>query len=129
LSDEDIDEEVVLSCVVDAQLDVFVNSLPNGLDTVVGERGVRLSGGQIQRIGICRALYDQPEILVLDEATSALDGNTEFRVMKAINKMHGKITIIIIAHRLSTVESCDRIYQLENGTVLSEGIPSEILPS
>ena len=95
----------------------FVDSLPEGLDTFVGDRGVRLSGGQRQRIGIARALYHDPEILVLDEATSALDNDTETAVMEAIDSLQGKKTIIIIAHRLSTIKNADIIYEVGDGKV------------
>ena len=109
---EDIDEERVWETLEEAQLKDFVESLPEGLDTKVGERGVRLSGGQRQRIGIARALYHNPEILVFDEATSALDNETEAALMEAINSFHGKKTMIIIAHRLNTIENCDIIYRV-----------------
>ncbi len=115
---EDIDEEKVWSALEEAQLKEFVESLEEGLDTEVGERGVRLSGGQRQRIGIARALYGNPEILVLDEATSALDSETEKAVMEAIERLHGKKTLIIIAHRLTTIRNCEYIYKVENGKVL-----------
>jgi ABC-type multidrug transport system fused ATPase/permease subunit len=101
-------------------MDEFVRNLPNGLDTGVGDRGVRLSGGQRQRIGIARALYNNPELLVLDEATSALDNDTEKAVMEAIDELHGSHTMIIIAHRLSTIKNCDIIYKIENGQVTAE---------
>ena len=122
-----IDDHAVQSALRAAQLDVFVSELPDGVETVVGERGVRLSGGQRQRIGIARALYHNPEVLVLDEATSALDGLTEDGVMEALNIMHGVKTLIIVAHRLSTVENCDILYTLENGKVIEAGKPSSIL--
>ena len=95
----------------------FVEQLPQGLDTSVGERGVRISGGQRQRIGIARALYHNPEILIFDEATSALDTETETAIMEAIDQFHGKKTLIIIAHRLRTIENCDLIYRVENGKI------------
>ena len=100
--------------LAEAQLKEFVEELPDGLDTTIGDRGVRLSGGQRQRIGIARALYNDPEILVFDEATSALDNDTEAAVMEAVNSFHGKKTMIIIAHRLNTIEKCDIIYKVEN---------------
>ena len=100
-----------------SQMKEFVESLPEGLDTSVGERGVRISGGQRQRIGIARALYHNPEILVFDEATSALDTETETAIMEAIDSFHGKKTLIIIAHRLRTIENCDIIYRVENGKI------------
>lgn len=114
---EDIDEERVWETLEEAQLKDFVESLPEGLDTKVGDRGVRLSGGQRQRIGIARALYHNPEILVFDEATSALDNETEAALMEAINSFHGKKTMIIIAHRLNTIENCDIIYRVSEGKI------------
>ncbi len=101
-----------------AQLDSFVESLPEGLDTEIGERGARLSGGQRQRIGIARALYRQPELLVLDEATSALDNETEKAVMDAIESAMGNMTLVIVAHRLSTLKNCDHIYEVRDGRLL-----------
>lgn len=111
---KDIDEDRVWETLEEAQLKEFVESLPDGLDTKVGDRGVRLSGGQRQRIGIARALYHNPEILVFDEATSALDNETEAALMDAINSFHGKKTMIIIAHRLNTIENCDIIYRVSD---------------
>lgn len=110
-----IDEDRIWEVLREAQLDDFIRSLPEGLDTFIGDRGVRLSGGQRQRIGIARALYHNPEILVFDEATSALDNETEAALMEAINSFHGKKTMVIIAHRLNTIEKCDIIYRVENG--------------
>ncbi len=109
-----IDEKRVWEVLEEAQLKEFVEELPDGLDTTIGDRGVRLSGGQRQRIGIARALYNDPEILVFDEATSALDNDTEAAVMEAVNSFHGKKTMVIIAHRLNTIEKCDIIYKVEN---------------
>lgn len=114
LNEEDIDESRVWEVLAEAQLKDFVESLTEGLDTKIGERGVRLSGGQRQRIGIARALYHNPEFLILDEATSALDNDTEAAIMDAINRFHGKKTMLIIAHRLKTIEKCDLIYRVEN---------------
>ena len=116
----DIDDRQVWHVLEQAQLTDFVRSLPNGLETIVGDRGIRLSGGQRQRIGIARALYNNPSILVLDEATSSLDTETEKAVMEAIEKFQGEKTMIIIAHRLSTIENCDIIYRVEDGMVIKE---------
>ena len=127
LSDEEIDDGALERAIKYAQLDEFVASLPNGLETVVGERGVRLSGGQRQRIGIARALYHDPSVLVLDEATSALDTDTESGVMQAVTALQNSKTVLIVAHRLSTVAHCGRIYRLENGRVVAEGTPAEML--
>ncbi|HAG69485.1 MAG TPA: ABC transporter ATP-binding protein, partial [Lachnospiraceae bacterium] len=113
----DIDEDKVWEALREAQLYDFVKGLKDGLDTMVGERGVRLSGGQRQRIGIARALYDDPEILVLDEATSALDNETEAAVMEAIDSLMGRKTLIIIAHRLTTIENCQMVFRVDNGKV------------
>ena len=118
---EEIDESRVTKAARMAHLDELLERLPDGLNTRVGERGIQLSGGQRQRIGIARALYDDAEVLVLDEATSALDGITEKLVMDAIHDFSGKKTIIMIAHRLTTVKQCDSIYILENGRVLDKG--------
>lgn len=109
-----IDEKRIWEVLEEAQLKEFVEELPQGLDTTIGDRGVRLSGGQRQRIGIARALYNDPEILVFDEATSALDNDTEAAVMEAINSFHGRKTMVIIAHRLNTIAKCDQIYKVEN---------------
>lgn len=120
LPSEDIDDAQVKNAIQAAQLDEFVAGLPEGLETVVGERGIRLSGGQRQRIGIARALYHDPEVLVLDEATSALDTATEHGVMQAVAALQGRKTILIVAHRLSTVSNCGRLYLLERGTIAAD---------
>ena len=120
VAEEEIDDQRVWEVLKEAQLDEFVRSLPEGLDTGIGERGIRLSGGQRQRIGIARALFEDPEVLVLDEATSALDNDTEAAIMESINRLHGKKTLIIIAHRLQTIEKCDIVYRVENGKVTKE---------
>jgi len=127
ISNDEINEDAVLDAVCAAQIDEFIKSLPLGLDTVVGENGIRLSGGQRQRIGIARALYHKPNILVLDEATSALDTETEQEVMQAVRVLKGKKTIVIVAHRMSTIEDCDRLYQLNDGRLIQEDIPKKIL--
>lgn len=118
VSEESIDEEALIRAIKEAQLQEFVLSLPMGVDTMVGEDGVRLSGGQRQRIGIARALYHDPKVLVLDEATSALDVTTEQEAMNAINQFHRKKTLIIITHRLSSLKDCDVIYKLEHGKMI-----------
>ena len=118
--EDKIDEERLWEVLKESQLDEFVRSLPEGADTGIGERGIRLSGGQRQRIGIARALYHDPEVLVLDEATSALDNDTEKAIMEAINRLHGRKTLIIIAHRLQTIEQCDMVYRVEDGRILRE---------
>lgn len=117
---DQIDEAAVWRAIQAAQLKQFVNDLPQGLDTLVGERGIRLSGGQRQRIGIARALYHDPPVLVLDEATSSLDIATERGFMEAVYSLQGKKTLLIVAHRLSTVEHCDPLFCLEQGRVLEE---------
>lgn len=117
-TDEETDDQKVWEALEKAQLKEHIMSLPDKLDTMVGERGVKLSGGQRQRVAIARALYYNPEILVLDEATSALDSETEQAVMEAIDRLHGNKTLIIVAHRLSTIKNCDRIYEIENGVAV-----------
>lgn len=123
-----INEEDVWAALKIAQLDKFVKDLPEGLNTVVGERGVRFSGGQRQRLAIARALYRNPEIMVLDEATAALDNETENEVMKAIEALQGYKTMIIVAHRLTTVRNCDEIYEVKEGKVLKKA-KEEVLES
>ncbi|MBR3825835.1 MAG: ABC transporter ATP-binding protein [Lachnospiraceae bacterium] len=118
--EDKIDEKRLWEALKEAQLDEFIKTLPEGLETGIGERGIRLSGGQRQRIGIARALYNNPEVLILDEATSALDNDTEAAIMESINRLHGKKTLIIIAHRLQTIEKCDMVYRVENGKAIIE---------
>lgn len=117
---EKIDEKRVRDVLAEAQLLEFVDFLPDGMDTTIGEQGIRLSGGQRQRIGIARALYHNPEILIFDEATSALDNDTEAAIMSAIDSFKGKKTMVIIAHRLRTIENCDIIYEVKNGKIIRE---------
>ena len=109
------DDDRVWKALEDASLAEYVRSLPEGIDTEVGERGVRFSGGQRQRIAIARALYSEPEILILDEATSALDNETEASVMEAIENLRGRLTMVIIAHRVTTLRNCDSIYEIIDG--------------
>lgn len=118
--EDEIDEKQIRKALEEAQLDVFVDSLKDGLDTVIGDRGVKLSGGQRQRIGIARALYRNPKVLILDEATSALDNETEKEVMAAIDELHGTRTLIVIAHRLSTIKKCNKIYEIGNGNIVEK---------
>ena len=110
-----------------ANIDSFIKSLPKGLETLVGERGLKLSGGQRQRIGIARAFYKDSDIFVFDEATSALDNNTEVSVMESINNISRDLTLIIVAHRLSTVNKCDRIFKMHDGEIIEIGEPKDIL--
>tara|TARA_Y100000768_G_scaffold328758_1_gene266861 strand:+ start:1118 stop:2833 length:1716 start_codon:yes stop_codon:yes gene_type:complete len=122
IDNEKLHEAAKLSNIMD-----FVSSLPDGLETIVGERGIQLSGGQIQRIGIARALYNNPNVLVFDEATSSLDGISEKLIMEAINKFTGQKTIIIVAHRLETIKNCDLIFLLKDGKILDTGTYNELL--
>lgn len=114
---DDIDDNRIWEVLKEAQLEEFVKQLPEGLDTAIGERGVRISGGQRQRLGIARALYHNPELLVFDEATSALDNDTETAIMEAVDRLHGNKTLVIIAHRLRTLENCDMIYEVKDGKI------------
>jgi len=125
--DQDVNDADVERAVEAAYLKDFVSGLPEGLDTIVGERGTRLSGGQRQRIAIARALARKPEILLLDEATSALDGESEKYIQQAIEGLKGKMTIVIIAHRLSTVAHSDMLLVLDEGKIVESGKPSELL--
>tara|TARA_B100000963_G_C22623913_1_gene671370 strand:- start:867 stop:2609 length:1743 start_codon:yes stop_codon:yes gene_type:complete len=127
INSKDIDMKKINSSVENSNLLSFINSLPNGLNSMVGERGVKLSGGQRQRIGIARALYNNPEILVFDEATSALDSKNEREVMNSIMKLKGIKTTIIIAHRLTTLYNCDKIIELKDGLIKQITKPSDII--
>ena len=110
-----------------AQISKFIEDNPEGYNTTVGEKGVRLSGGQSQRIGIARALYKNASIFVFDEATSALDSDTEFRVMNSIDKLESGLTVINIAHRTSTLRNCDKILKISNGVAVDYGPPQQVL--
>lgn len=125
---EPVDEDRVRECCRMAAMD-FVDELPQGIHTPLGERGVRLSGGQIQRVGIARALYDRPELLIFDEATSALDGATERAIQSTVENLRQHVTLIVVAHRLSTVEGCDLLYWIDKGTVKMCGAAATILPA
>lgn len=118
VEEEDIDEQRVWNVLEEAQLKEYVEGLDNGLDSEIGERGIRISGGQRQRLGIARALYHNPEFLVFDEATSALDNDTETAIMEAVENLHGRKTMVIIAHRLRTIENCDIIYEVKDGKIV-----------
>lgn len=129
LAEDEIDDAAVRRALRAAQLEAFVSGLPDGVETIVGERGIRLSGGQRQRIGIARALYNDPPVLVLDEATSSVDNVTERGLMDSVRALHGEKTILIVAHRLSTVEHCDKLFRLDRGCLLEEGTVSELASS
>ena len=120
---KDIDEEKVWRVLREAALDQYVRELPKGLYTEIGERGIRLSGGQRQRLGIARALYRDPQVIIFDEATSALDNDTESAIMESINNLQGQKTMIIIAHRLTTIQNCDCIFKIANGTIQRADLP------
>ena len=123
---EEATDELVMNALKVAHLDEFVASLPHGINTQVGERGARISGGQRQRLGIARAMFTRPHLLVLDEATSSLDGETEASISDAIHALRGSTTVVIIAHRLSTVRNTDKVVYLSNGTVLATGTFEEV---
>jgi len=129
IAENEVDEGALERALRSAQLWEFVDGLPNKTHTIVGERGVRVSGGQRQRIGIARALYHEPQVLVLDEATSSLDIETETEVMSAIRALQGFKTILIVAHRLSTVQHCDRLYRIEDARIVAEGSFQELTNS
>ncbi len=120
LSRNDASEEDLKEVLKSASAD-FVFNLPEGLDTVIGDRGVRLSGGEKQRIALARALLRQPSLLILDEATSNLDSKNEKKILQSIEKLHGDLTILMIAHRFSTIESADVVYLMEKGHIVEEG--------
>jgi ATP-binding cassette subfamily C protein len=127
VSDLDVDQSRLEQAIFDAHLTDFINSLPNGVDTDLGKRKDELSGGQLQRIGLARALYTQPKLLVMDEATSALDAESENEINKALDAMRGKVTVILIAHRLNTIQRSNIVFLLENGTISASGTFSELL--
>ena len=127
VEEQKINEKLLLKALHKSQLAELVEQLPEGVNTFLGERGVRLSGGQRQRVALARAFYHQRSVLIMDEATSALDHETEREIVDEIKRLKGQITTIIIAHRLTTVQYCDRIYVLEEGKVVSSGTPKEML--
>ncbi len=128
-SDNQINDERIIEVAKMANLHKHITTLDEGYNSKVGERGLRLSGGQIQRIGIARAIYNNPEVLILDEATSALDGVTENAVMDAIHNLSNKKTIIMIAHRLSTIKECDVIYFLDQRKIVDSGSYNKLIKS
>jgi len=125
--EENIDAKKISSAIKKARLDELVQQLPEGLNTVLGEHGIRLSGGQRQRVALARAFYNERSVLVMDEATSALDAETEHEVIEEIKRLKGKVTMLVIAHRLATVEHCDRIYKIEKGRIVGMGSPYEMI--
>ena len=129
ISKSNIDHAAVTRAAQMAQAEEFIELLPDGYETIVGERGVKLSGGQRQRLGIARALYHRPDVLIFDEATSALDGMTEDAVMQAVQLLSQQCTMILIAHRLRTIQACDRIVMLEGGTIVADGQYQALLDS
>lgn len=129
LPEAEIDESKVMKAIKLAQLETMLSRLPNGLDTILGEHGTRLSGGQRQRVGIARALYHDPKVLVMDEATSALDNITEKQITNAIESLKGERTLIMIAHRLTTVKNCDKLYFMEEGKIVQEGTYNDLVSS
>ncbi len=127
MKSEDIDDVKIAQVLAAAQLERLVAELPEGLNTIIGEQGVRLSGGQRQRVGIARALYYGRDVLIMDEATSALDNETEKEVIKSIDSLKGTYTVIVIAHRLSTIEHCDKVYRLDKGQIIQSGSFQEVI--
>nr|MDA3897998.1 ABC transporter ATP-binding protein [Desulfobacteraceae bacterium] len=129
LDDSEINDDQLWQAIRAAQLESFVQTLPQGEETIIGEHGIKLSGGQRQRIGIARALYHNPEVLIMDEATSALDNATEKAVVDSIHQLKGEKTIIMIAHRLSTVQNSDKLYFMKNGQIEMSGTYKELINS
>ena len=127
VDDDQIDDTRLHEALFKARLRELMEQLPNGVETLLGERGVRLSGGQRQRVALARAFYHRRNVLVMDEATSALDDSTEKEIVEEIKHLKGKITMIVIAHRLTTVQHCDRIYRLDHGRIVDEGSPEKVL--
>ena len=123
---EEVSEKAVWEALAIAQLDEYVQILPEKIETQVGERGAKLSGGQRQRLGIARAMYTKPKLLVLDEATSSLDGQTESDISGAIQNLRGNVTVVMIAHRLSTVRNADKVVYMKDGTILAVGTFEEV---
>ena len=127
VNDKDIDDRKIKESIRQASLNDIVEKLPQGIDTFIGERGIRLSGGQRQRIAIARAFYFDKSVFIMDESTSALDNETEEEIVQEIKLLKGKKTLIVIAHRHSTIKYCDIIHKLENGRIIETGKPDKIL--
>lgn len=127
IDDDKIDVDKVNLCLKKSNLWELVSQLPNGIDEFIGEKGSRLSGGQRQRLSIARAFYFDKQIMILDEATSALDSNMEAEIVSEIEKLKGHVTMIIIAHRLSTLRYCDKVYEISNGEIISSGTYHEMI--
>ena len=127
LDENEIDDVRVVMAAEQAQLADLIKGLPDGIETVLGERGIRLSGGQRQRVALARAFYHQRDVLVLDESTSALDNETEREVVREISQLKGSNTMIVIAHRLTTLQHCDRIYRLDAGCIVDSGSYESII--
>ncbi len=125
--EEEIDEQRFSDALQKARLSELVQELPDGVETIIGERGIRLSGGQRQRVALARAFYHGRSVLVMDEATSALDYETEHEVVEEIKQLKGQKTIIVIAHRLTTVQPCDRIYRLDKGKIVEQGSYADVV--
>ena len=126
---KDVNHQLIDKVVVQSRLSELVGQLPDGINTMIGERGVRISGGQRQRVALARALYHERNVLIMDESTSALDNETESEIIKEIELLKGLKTMVIIAHRLSTLQHCDRIYRLKDGRLLEEGTYSDVIES
>ena len=127
MPDNQIDDLQISNVIKAAQLEEVVSKMNNGVDTIIGERGVKLSGGQRQRIGIARALYNKPSILILDEGTSALDTETESYIMSAVANLKGKLTILLVAHRYTTLHFCDIVYKMQDGKIIAKGKLEELV--
>ena len=127
LTDNEIDDLQLNKALSQSRLTEVVEKLPDGLNTMLGERGIRLSGGQRQRIALARAFYHERNVIIMDEATSSIDNETEQEIIEEIKLLKGKKTIIVIAHRLTTLQYCDRIYRLEKGSIIEQGTYKEVI--
>ena len=129
MEEDEIDRNNLNEAIQQARLEDLINTFAKGTKTIIGEQGIRLSGGQRQRVALARAFYHNRNVLVMDEATSALDNETELEVINEIKQLKGKKTLIVIAHRLTTVQHCDVVYKMEKGKIINSGNPSEITSS